>query len=99
MISRRNPVLEVIDSEAVLDDPDACCEEAEESAMEFARLRHRVQYTLWDLDDRGWERTGRHPYRGAVTVAQLVRELHLHDLDYLWRARRIKEEASVRRRR
>lgn len=98
MLSRRNPTLPVIDTEAVLDDPDGCREDPESAAMEFVRLRRNLHYLLWDLDDHDWSRAGEHPYRGTLTVAQIVRELHLHDLEYFWRARHIKEQAQPRRR-
>jgi hypothetical protein len=97
ILSRREPELPVIDTEAVRDDPDACREDAEHAALMYAHLRRTLQYTLWDLSDRQWERTGRHPYRGDISIIQLARELHLHDLEFLWRARRIKEQQAVHR--
>lgn len=98
ILSGRHPRLDVIDTEAVLDDPDGCREDADRNVLLFTRLRRRLQYLLWDVSDRDWQRTGEHPYRGAVAVVQLLRELHLHDLEYLWRARRLKERATTRRR-
>lgn len=99
IVSRRTPALAVVDTEAVLDDPDGCREDADEAALGFAHLRRQIQYLLWDLDSAGWERCGRHPYRGEVSVAQWVRELHLHDLEFLWRARRLKEQTTASGRR
>lgn len=98
MLSERNPVLDVIDTEAMLDDPDGVRGDSERDVLTFMHLRQRVQYLLWDLGDREWRRTGCHPYRGEVSVEQLVRELHLHDLDFFWRARRLKERATSGRR-
>lgn len=98
ILARRKRDLPVIDTEAMLDS-DEPCEDPDHSAMEYAELRRRVQYTLWDLRDRDWSRTGTHPYRGDVSVEDLVRELHHHDLRSLWRAQRLKEEAAARRRR
>ncbi len=97
ILTRRTPDLRVIDPEAVLDDPNACREDVEHLVWRFEHLRHRLRYTLWELDDRHWERTGRHPYRGPVSIVQLVRELHLHDLENLWRTRRLRERVAVRR--
>lgn len=97
ILTRRNPELRVIDAEAVLDDPDGRHDDVERAMWRFEHLRHRLRYTLWELDDREWERTGRHPYRGPVSIVQLVRELHLHDLEYLWRTRRLRERVAVRR--
>lgn len=97
ILTRRNPELPVIDTEAVLDDPEACREDVEHMVWRFEHLRHRLRYTLWELDERDWDRTGRHPYRGPLSIAQLVRELHLHDLENLWRARRLRERVTMRR--
>lgn len=98
ILCERSPLLDVIDTEAVLDDPDGCREDADHAVLTFAHLRRHTQYLLWDLSERHWRRSGRHPYRGEVSVDQLARELHLHDLEYLWRARRLKEAAGSRRR-
>jgi hypothetical protein len=97
ILTRRNPELRVIDTEAVLDDPDARREEVERAMWRFEHLRHRLRSTLWELDDRNWDRTGRHPYRGPVSIVQLVRELHLHDLENLWRVRRLRDLVVVLR--
>ena len=97
ILSEREPLLEVVDTEAMLDAPERCREDVDRAMLVFSHLRRRTQYLLWDLGDRDWERTGRHPYRGPVSVIQLARELHLHDLENLWRARRLKEQAAVRR--
>jgi HD-GYP domain-containing protein (c-di-GMP phosphodiesterase class II) len=95
ILSERCPELDVIDTEAVLDEPDRCRTDAEHAVLMYAHLRRRVQYLLWDLTDEDWDRTGIHPYRGAVSMVQLARELHLHDLECLWRARRLKEHRAV----
>ncbi len=97
ILSERLPGLDVVDTEAVRDDPDACRDDPDESVLSFAHVRRRTQYLLWDLHDRHWRRVGRHPYRGEITVLQLARELHLHDIEYLWRARRLKESAGATR--
>lgn len=98
ILSEREPELDVVDTEAMLDDPDARRDDPDRAVLAFAQIRRRTQYLLWDLTDRDWRRVGHHPYRGEVSVIQLARELHLHDLEYLWRARRIKEGASAGRR-
>jgi hypothetical protein len=98
MLSKRNPELEVIDTEAMRDEPDGCRDDPDDAALRYMHLRRRLQYALWDLSDGDWERTGVHPYRGEVSVVQLCRELHLHDLECLWRARRLKEQAPAGRR-
>ncbi len=99
MLRRRDPELPVIDTEQMRDDPESCTDDIEYATLRFTHVRRRLHYRLWDIDPHGWERTARHPYRGSVSVVQLVRELHLHDLDFLWRVRRIREQAAAMRRR
>jgi len=55
---------------------------------EFGSLRQQNVYLLWSLDDRDWQRTGEHPYLGALTVLQVAREMSEHDLAHLWQLRR-----------
>ncbi len=64
---------------------------------QFGWARQRTTYLLWDLDDRDWKRSGIHPYRGRVTVADLARELYQHDLEHLWQARRMTESLASAR--
>lgn len=64
---------------------------------ELHYLRRRNTYTLWDMAGRAWERAGQHPYRGPLTVLQIVRETYQHDLEHLWQARRIVDQIAVGR--
>ena len=52
---------------------------------------NRVVNLLWSLESEDWERTGRHPYSGEVSIARLAREHIEHDLEHLWQARRLAE--------
>lgn len=55
----------------------------------FAWLRQETSYALWGLSPEEWERPAIHPYRGEVTLIDLVRELYQHDLEHLWQTRRM----------
>jgi hypothetical protein len=48
-------------------------------------------WLLYTLDDDDWSRTGLHPYRGEVSIRDIARELHEHDLQHLNQARRTRE--------
>jgi len=91
ILARREPRLDVIDAERALDDPDSVTEDMDELCNEFIYLRRQTQMLLWDLSPGAWERRGIHVYRGPCTVLELTRELHLHDLEHLWQARRMRE--------
>jgi hypothetical protein len=41
--------------------------------------------------DHQWERQGEHPYRGPISVGQIVREMNEHDLAHLWQIMKIKQ--------
>jgi DinB family protein len=98
ILSRRNPQLEALDAERVLDDPSIITEDIDRLVTEFLYLRRQTQYLLYDLPDRSWERCGVHEYRGPVSALQLARELNQHDLEHLWQVRRMREAALNTRR-
>ncbi len=57
----------------------------------FGGMRRKTAYLLWGLTEADWERAGDHPYRGAVTLEEVARELAQHDLEHLWQVRQLKE--------
>ena len=63
----------------------------DEVLEQFHYLRRRLAGALWDLTDRDWERGGIHPYRGRLTLLELVREIYMHDLEHLLQTRRMIE--------
>jgi hypothetical protein len=93
ILSRRNPHLEAVDTERVLDDPTLVIEEIDRLVTEFIYLRRQTAYLLYDLPPSAWERTGIHEYRGPCSVLQFARELNQHDLEHLWQVRRMRESA------
>jgi hypothetical protein len=98
LASRREPRLDAIDAERVLDDPDALSDSLDEILSEFSYLRRQTQMLLWDLSPPAWERRGLHVYRGPLTVLQLARELNQHDLEHLWQVRRLRDASLGARR-
>lgn len=91
ILDTREPDLTNVDLDDIplLDD----CRGEDEDALldEFHYLRRHSTYLLWDLSEREWERGGRHPYRGRLTLLEIARELYQHDLGHLWQARRMVE--------
>ena len=63
---------------------------------EYEAAREDTFWTLRMLDEDDWSRTGIHPYRGRVTVADLAREMHEHDLEHLYQAQRLRRDAPRR---
>lgn len=57
----------------------------------FEALRRQTMDLLWMLAPADWRRSGRHPYLGRVSLTDLVREMHEHDLAHLWEVRRALE--------
>jgi hypothetical protein len=64
---------------------------------EFEAAREETVWLLYMLDEQGWSQSARHPYRGLVTLYDIARELHEHDLDHLFQARRLRERVVSRR--
>lgn len=89
MITRREPDLCHVSMDDVPFRPDYEDEDEDEVLDEFHYLRRHTSYTLWDIDGDDWDRGGKHPYKGRVTVLELTRDLYQHDLEHLWQARRM----------
>lgn len=56
---------------------------------DFGVQRQQTVYLLWSMDSEDWERCGRHPYIGDMTVTRIAREMNEHDLAHLWQLRRL----------
>lgn len=69
-----------------------------ELVWDFLTLRESLLWTLEMTDD--WERSGRHPYRGSVSLLQYLHEINERDLEVAWRLRKLQDaiEVSPRRR-
>jgi hypothetical protein len=89
--SRRRPMLEVVDLAGLVEENSYQPRELQELLYGYAELRERALYLLYDLSDRQWLREGDHPYRGALSVGQIVKEMNEHDLAHLWQIMRIKQ--------
>ena len=62
---------------------------------EFRGLRQQTASFLWTAGGLLWEAEGCHPYRGAVTLGQIARELAQHDLEHLWQVRQLKHNLGL----
>ena len=51
---------------------------------------------LWGLEPEDWELSSEHTYLGPVTLRQLAREQSQHDLEHLWAARQVHQQAIDR---
>lgn len=91
ILSSRRPVLDVVDFAQMVEDGDYQPRELREFLYAFAELRERCLYLLYDLSNRQWQREGEHPYRGALNISQIVKEMNEHDLAHLWQVKRLKE--------
>jgi hypothetical protein len=71
-------------------------EPVESFLWEFESAREETVWTLYALDEQDWERTGEHPYRGTISIYDIAREMHEHDLQYLIMTRRLREQIRGR---
>jgi hypothetical protein len=58
---------------------------------EYEAAREETVWLLHTLDEDDWRRTGLHPYRGEISIHDIARELHEHDLQHLNQARITRE--------
>ena len=63
---------------------------------EYEAAREETFWILYTLDEADWRRCGRHPYRGRVSVYDIARELHEHDLQHLYQAQRLRKSLRER---
>ena len=86
-----SPRIPALDADALVLENDYRDCDLYETLERYEYARHHVVNLLWSLAPEDWERTGRHPYLGEVSIARLTREQTEHDLEHLWQARRLAE--------
>lgn len=91
ILSSRRPSLAVVDLEALVEENAYQARDFGGLLYGFADLRQTALYLLYNLSDRQWRREGDHPYRGALSVERIVKEMNEHDLAHLWQVRRLKQ--------
>jgi hypothetical protein len=79
------------------DEHDYRDEDLQHFLYEFESAREETVWLLYTLGEDEWLRTGRHPYRGEISVYDIARELHEHDLQHLNQARVTREALDKRR--
>lgn len=90
------PCLGRFDGDALVLERDYRETDLDDTVESFESLRGRTTMLLWSLTPGDWERTGIHPYRGPVSLLQLIREQNQHDLEHLWQARQLHETLAQR---
>lgn len=66
-------------------------EDLQHLLYEYEAAREETVWLLYTLDEDDWLQTGTHPYRGEISVYDIARELHEHDLQHLNQARVTRE--------
>jgi hypothetical protein len=61
---------------------------------EYEAAREETVWLLHTLDEDDWSREAEHPYRGRVSLHDIARELHEHDLDHLFQTRRLRDQVT-----
>lgn len=67
----------------------------EELMYEFVGLRRRTCSLFWGLSDRDWDASAHHRFLGEVTLEALVVALHEHDIEALWKAKKLADALGV----
>ncbi len=89
ILRRRETPIRHVDLDALPLEVDYSDADEDEVLGEFQYYRRQTSYMLWDLMPGDWESGGLHPYRGRLTVLDIIRELYQHDLEHLWQVRRM----------
>lgn len=63
---------------------------------EYANAREETGWLLYTLEEDDWLRAGIHPYRARVSIYDIARELHEHDLQHLYQAQTVRKALSQR---
>ncbi len=71
-------------------------EELQHFLYEYEAAREETVWLLYTLGSDDWLRTGLHPYHGEISVYDIARELHEHDLQHLNQARVTREALDQR---
>jgi hypothetical protein len=69
---------------------DYVSEPLSELLYQWEASREDTVWLLRMLDEDDWERRGLHPHRGVITIFDIAREMHEHDLEHLWQARKLR---------
>jgi hypothetical protein len=88
---RRMPQLPHEPLDVLPSERDYTRESLQQLLYEYSDAREETVWLLRSLDEDDWQRCGVHPYRGEVSVYDIVRELHQHDLEHLYQARKLRE--------
>jgi hypothetical protein len=93
---RRNPRLPHEPIECYPQERDYRSQPLQNFLSEWEQAREETCWLLRMLEGEDWLRTGTHPYKGVISIHDIVRELHDHDLEYLRNARRLREAIEAR---
>jgi len=97
ILSMHSPRLEPVNFDALAEERGERGLDTGRLAYRYAHLRQELLYSVWGISRGALERTGEHPYRGTLSLLQLLRELHLHDLEHLWQVRALRERLTAGR--
>ena len=93
---KREPALPYEPVDVLPYERDYVHESLSELLYQWEAAREETVWLLRMLDERDWERRGTHPHRGKVTIYDIAREIHEHDLEHLWQARKLRAALSER---
>ncbi|ACZ38120.1 DinB family protein [Sphaerobacter thermophilus] len=83
MLEEDNPNLENFDTDFWAIERDYHAQDPRKALAAFREIRGRLVRLLSSLNEADWERRGRHPVWGEITLASFVRRIEDHDQEYL----------------
>ena len=82
ILSEDDPELDSFDTDVRAIERDYHAQNPFETAEEFRRVRSELVNRLDGLQDEEWQRTGRLPDAGPITLESLIQQLDQHDLEH-----------------
>ena len=98
IMHRRNPELPHEALDVLPSERDYRDERLSDLVYEFQAGRDETVWLLRMLDEDDWQRRGIHPYKGSITILDIARDIHEHDLEHLWQARKLLDGLAQRTR-
>lgn len=84
------PSLRLHELEWLNDEPDPFAPTDIDNMMyEFLELRRHTCNLFWSLNEHEWQDRSHHRFQGEVTLEQIVVTLHEHDMEALWKVKKL----------
>ncbi len=86
---RTMAILEHVDLDALPLESNCAATNLDNVLWRLQSAREKTFYLMYQLSKKDWAYQGQHPYRGKMSILDLARNLYHHDLEHLWKIRKL----------